>query len=69
MNHCEILCDPNIRSYSFSDYSMLHIYVVVKEYERVVGWEGSDAVSPRDGAAWVLRIPLRYSCIFYYIHV
>ena len=30
--------------------------VAVKEYERVVGWEGSDAVSPpRDGAAWALR--------------
>ena len=28
----------------------------MKEYERVVGWEGSDAVSPpRDGAAWALR--------------
>ena len=21
----------------------------------MVGWEGSDAVSPRDGAAWILR--------------
>ena len=29
--------------------------VAVKEYERVVGREGSDAVSPRDGAAWALR--------------
>ena len=30
--------------------------VAMKEYERVVGWEGSDAVSsPRDGAAWALR--------------
>ena len=28
----------------------------LKEYERVVGWEGSDAVSPpRDGAAWALK--------------
>ena len=28
----------------------------MKEYERVVGWESSDAVSPpRDGAAWALR--------------
>ena len=35
VNHCEILCDPNTCSYSFSDYSMSHIYVVVKEYERV----------------------------------
>ena len=27
-----------------------------KEYERVVGWEGSNAVSPPcDGAAWILR--------------
>ena len=30
--------------------------VAVTEYERVVGREGSDAVSPpRDGAAWALR--------------
>ena len=30
--------------------------VTVKEYERVGGWKGSDAVSPpRDGAAWALR--------------
>ena len=30
--------------------------VAVKEYERVVGREGSDAVSPpRDDAAWALR--------------
>ena len=28
----------------------------MKEYERVVGWEGSDAVSsPHGGAAWTLR--------------
>ena len=26
-----------------------------KEYERVVGWEDSDAVSPRDSAACSLR--------------
>ena len=34
----------------------LFIIITVKKYERVVGWEGSDAVSPpRDGAAWTLR--------------
>ena len=34
-------------------YSVL---VAVKEYERVEGLEGSDAVSPpHDGAAWTLR--------------
>ena len=28
----------------------------MKEYERMGGWEGSNAVSrPRDGAAWALR--------------
>ena len=43
----------------------LFIIITVKEYERVVGWEGSDAVSPpRDGAAWALRNTTGYfSCV------
>ena len=62
VNLCETLCHPEICSYSFSNvhhimynnnYSVL---VAVKEYERVEGWEGNDAVSPlRDGAARTLR--------------
>ena len=58
---CETLCHPKVCSYFFSDLS---IYVnvsccglvAVKEYERVVGWEGSNAVlPPGDGVAWALR--------------
>ena len=42
---------PNIYWHYF-----LRIVYTAKEYERVVGWEGSIAVSPpRDGAAWALR--------------
>ena len=43
------------------DMQMCHLclcygLVAMKEYDRVVGWEGSDAVSPpRDGIAWALR--------------
>ena len=66
-NLCEILCHPKICSYSFSDLSMISdtclccVLVTVKEYERVVGWEGSDAVSPpRDGAAWTLRNSIHF---------
>ena len=38
-------------------YFLRIVYTVtVNEYERVEGWEGSDAVSPlRDGAAWTLK--------------
>ena len=37
-------------------YNYYTVLVAVKEYERVEGWEGSDAVSPpRDGAAWTLK--------------
>ena len=36
---------------------MKYFIITGKEYERVVGWEGSDAVSPpRDGAVWALKI-------------
>ena len=36
--------------------ALFHMIITVKEYERVVGWEGSDAVSPpRDGVAWILK--------------
>ena len=59
------LCVVPKCSYSFNDLPMnkssfLFTTITVKEYERVVGWEGSNAVSPpRDGAAWALRIFLR----------
>ena len=32
----------------------LRIVHAAKEYERVLGWEGSVAFSPCDGAAWAL---------------
>ena len=55
MKPCVILrfaLTPSVM-YVYNNYSVL---VAVKEYERVVGREGSDAVSPpRDGAAWTLR--------------
>ena len=60
VNLCETSCHTEICSYSFSNVR-IHVYyysvlVAVKEYERVEGWEGSNAVSPpRDGAAWILR--------------
>ena len=48
----EVLCHPMILLiFLQSGLTYNHVYVV-KEYERVVGWEGSNAVSPpRDGAA------------------
>ena len=36
--------------------ALLYFIITIKEYERVEGWEDSNAVSPpRDGAAWILR--------------
>ena len=51
----DALCHPKI-AHIYSLILWHYFIITAKEYERVVGWEGSDAVSPsRDGAAWILR--------------
>ena len=55
MKPCVILRFALIPSVTFMYNNYYTVLVAVKEYERVEGWGGSDAVSPRDGAAWTLR--------------
>ena len=52
---CNKRCLTSSQDYSYSLIHWHDFIITGKEYERVVGWEGSDAVSPRDGVAWILR--------------